>query len=192
MKTLFLLLVSAIAFAQSDKENYLSFSGALDARNLVSGSEPTDNKSGLNYLLQFAMVSRNFEINVGYERFSMIQFSKNTIGFGYHIPLHARIGSMNIKTTIIPSIEPTLINRWGNWGGGISSEQKSSHLSVGANLAYRIHISDSIAVEYMFNALPRVDINAMYGNANWKERKSLNGIPVVGSNYIKLVYKIGR
>jgi len=192
MKTLILLLVSAIAFAQSDKENYLSFSGALDARNLISGSDPTNNKSGLNYLLQFSMVSRNFEINVGYERFSMIQYSKNTIGFGYHIPLYARIGAMNIKSTIIPSIEPTLINRWGNWGGGISYEQKSSHLSVGANLAYRIHISDSIAVEYLFNALPRVDINTMYGNSNWKDRKSMNGVPVVGSNYIKLVYKIGK
>jgi hypothetical protein len=192
MKTLILLLASVIAFAQNEKENYLSFSGALDARNLVSGSEPTNNKSGLNYLLQFAMVSRNFEINVGYERFSMIQFSKNTIGFGYHFPLHARIGSKNIKSVIIPSIEPTLINRWGNWGEGLSFEQTSSHLSVGANLAYRIHISDSIAVEYLFNALPRVDINAMYGNSNWKERRSINGVPLVGSNYIKLVYKIGK
>lgn len=192
MKIFILLLVSVIAFAQNEKENYLSFSGALDARNLVSGSEPTNNKSGLNYFLQFAMVSRNFEINVGYERFDMIQFSKNTIGLGYHIPLYARIGSMNIKSVIIPSIEPTLINRWGNWGGGISDEQKSSHLSIGANLAYRIHISDSIAVEYLFNALPRVDINAMYGNSNWKERRSINGVPIVGSNYIKLVYKIGK
>ncbi|MFY8112196.1 MAG: hypothetical protein ACOVKP_09325 [Flavobacterium sp.] len=192
MKTFILLLVSVIAFAQNEKENYLSFSGALDARNLVSGSEPTNNKSGLNYFLQFAMVSRNFEINIGYERFDMIQFSKNTIGLGYHIPLYARIGSMHIKSVIIPSIEPTLINRWGNWGGGISVEQKSSHLSIGANLAYRIHISDSIAVEYLFNALPRVDINAMYGNSNWKERRSINGIPIVGSNYIKLVYKIGK
>ncbi|MEM0575670.1 hypothetical protein [Flavobacterium polysaccharolyticum] len=192
MKTLFLLLVSTIAFAQSDKENYLSFSGALDARNLISGSDPTNNESALNYLLQFAMVSKNFEINVGYERFSMIQYSKNTIGFGYHIPLYARIGAMNIKSTIIPSIEPTLINRWGKWGGGISTEQKSSHLTVGANLAYRIHISDSIAIEYLFNALPRVDLCAMYGSASTKDKKSANGIPIIGSNYFKLVYKIGR
>ena len=54
----------------------------------------------MNYLLQFAMVSRNFEINVGYERFSMIQYSKNTIGFGYHIPLHTRIGNLNIKSLV--------------------------------------------------------------------------------------------
>ena len=177
MKTMILLLVTALTFAQNDKENYLSFSGALDARNLISGSNPTNNESALNYLLQFAMVSKNFEVNVGYERFSMIQYSKNTIGFGYHIPLHTRIGNLNIKSTIIPSIEPTLINRWGKWGGGISYEQKSSHLTVGANLAYRIHISDSIAIEYLFNALPRVDLSAMYGSASTKEKKSANGIP---------------
>ena len=63
MKTMILLLVTALTFAQNDKENYLSFSGALDARNLISGSNPTNNESALNYLLQFAMVSRNFEIN---------------------------------------------------------------------------------------------------------------------------------
>ncbi|MGL5112300.1 MAG: hypothetical protein ACRC6O_06650 [Flavobacterium sp.] len=192
MKILILLLAYACSFGQSDKENYISFSGALDARNLVSGSEPTNNKSGFNYLLQFAMVSRNFEVNVGYERFSMIQFSKYTIGFGYHIPLYARIGNMQLKSCIIPSVEPTLINRWGNWGGGIAFDQKSSHLSVGGNLAYRIHISDSLAVEYLFNVLPRVDINAMYGNSNWKERRSTSGIPIVGSNYFKLVYKLER
>jgi hypothetical protein len=192
MKTLILLLVSIAAFAQGDKENYISFSGALDAKNLVSGSEPTDNKSGFDYLIQFGMVSRNFEINVGYERFSMIQFSKSTIGFGYHIPLYVRVAGMTIKSTIIPSIEPTLINRWGTWGGGISFKQKSAHISAGANLAYRIHLSDSIAVEYLFNVLPRVDINTMYGNSNWKDRKSTGGIPIVGSNYFKLIYKIGR
>lgn len=192
MKIFILLLVSIVVFGQNEKENYLSFSGALDAKNLVSGSEPTANKSGLDYLIQFSMISRNFEINVGYERFSMIQFSKYTLGFGYHIPLHARVAGLYIKSSIIPSIEPTLINRWGNWGGGIAFEQKSSHISVGANLALRIHLSDSIAVEYLFNALPRVDINAMYGNSYWKDRKSTGGIPIVGSNYFKLIYKIGR
>lgn len=192
MKTTILLLVTALTFAQNDKENYLSFSGALDARNLISGSAPTNNKSALNYLLQFSMVSKNFEVNVGYERFSMIQFSKNTIGFGYHIPLHARIGNKTIKSTIIPSLEPTLINRWGTWGGGISYEQKSSHISVGGNLAYRIHLSDSIALEYHFNALPRVDLSSMYGSVSTKDKKSANGIPIIGSNYFKLVYKIAR
>ncbi|CAM2883470.1 hypothetical protein SAMN05444143_102253 [Flavobacterium succinicans] len=190
MKTLILLLVSVFTFAQSDKENFIAFSGAVDARNLFLGSEPTNYKSGINYLLQFAMVSRNYEVNVGYESFSITQFSKFTIGFGYHIPLRFNIGSLLIKSTIIPSMEPTLINRWGNWGGGISYDQKSSHISVGGNLAYRINISDSIAIEYLFNVLPRVDLNAMYGDGSWDNRRSLNGIPLVGSNYFKLIYKL--
>ncbi|WP_269684899.1 hypothetical protein [Flavobacterium lacustre] len=190
MKKLILILVTSLTFAQKGTEHYIYFSGAVDVLNLAVGSKPTEYKSGLDYFLQFGMVARNFEINIGYERFGMVQFSKNTIGLGYHFPLYSHIGNKDIKVVFIPSIEPTIINRWGTWGDGLSYDQASSHLSVAGNLSLRAHLSDSFAVEYLFNALPRVDIYGKYDNNNWSGRTSINDVPIVGSNYLKLIYKI--
>nr|WP_315167142.1 hypothetical protein [uncultured Flavobacterium sp.] len=195
MKKLVLILLITLStktFAQNDKEHYVAFSAAVDIKNLLVGSYPTDNKSALDYFLQFSLVSNNIEVNIGYERFQRVQFSKNTVGIGYHFPLYLNIGSKELKFVFIPSAEPTIINRWGTWGGGLSYEQASSHLSLGANLALRISLSDKIALEYLFNALPRIDIHGKYDNNNWQNRASTEGVPIVGSNYFKLIYKINR
>ena len=190
MKKLLFLLFTTCIFAQNNKEHYVYFSGAIDVKNLMVGSEPIHNKSGLDYLFQFGMVGRNLEVNVGYEYFRHIQFSKFTTGVGYHFPMHTNIGNRKIKTVIIPSIEPTLINRWGTRGDAISYDLASSHLSVGGNLSLRWHLSKHLAVEYLYNILPRIDIYAQYYNKNGDGRASINGVPLVSSNYFKLLYKI--
>lgn len=179
MKTTLLLLITTIALAQPKEcEHYLSFSMAIDICNATVGSAPTNNKPKLDLLYQFSMVGDNIEVNIGYENFNAIQFDKYTIGVGYLFPIYAHAFGKKIKTVLIPSIEPTLIDRWGaNW------ETTSSHLSIGGNIALRWHLSETIAIEWLMNALPRTDLSTRYPTLN-------PTAPIKISNYLKIVYKI--
>jgi hypothetical protein len=176
-----LFMVFNVYSQTRDKEHYIGFSAAVDVRNGIVGSDPTDNKPALDMLYQALIVTPcNIEINIGYESFKDIHFEKYTMGVGYHFPLYGQILGREIKTTFIPSIEPTLIGRYGQeW------QTTSSHLSVGGNLALRWNISDKVAVEWLCNFLPRTDLMARYPELHTK-------VPIVTSNYFKLIYKIQR
>lgn len=166
---LVLILFISISYGQ---EHYLYTSAAIDIRNATLGSEPTNYQPELNYLLQAGIVSRNIEVNIGYERFETIKFDKMTMGVGYHFPFYSKWG----KTILIPSIEPTIINRWGNeWGS------RSSHLSIGGNLSLRWNLSDTIAFELLCNALPRTDLATRYDDNK-----------IVISNFAKVIFKFNR
>lgn len=188
-KLIIILLLTTSIYAQ---DNYISFSAGIDVRNAIFGSEPTKDKPSLDYQLQFAMVDRNMEVNVGYEAFPRLDFRKYSIGVGYHFQLYGYAFKRAVKTTFIPSLEPSLIDRYDYWGGGIGTKQKSSHLSLGVNLAFRWDFNDDIAVEYCFNMLPRTDLKAMYKDTATVDRASISGVPIIGSNYIKFVYKINK
>ncbi|RTY84646.1 hypothetical protein EKM05_14180 [Flavobacterium sp. GSP27] len=184
------ILATCNSYSQTEKDNYISFSGGLDLRNAIIGSDPTNDKSAINYNLQFSMVDRNVEVSVGYESFNKIQFDKYFIGLGYHFPLYLYAFQRSIKTTFIPSIEPTLINRWGTWGGGISFNEPSSHLSIGTNLSFRWDVNDKFAFEYSLNALPRTDLKAKYGDLSAKNRLSIDGVGIIGSSFVKFIWKL--
>ena len=150
----------------------------LDIRNAIVGSEPTNNKSEINFMLQFGMIGGNTEVSVGYERFEAICFDKMFFSVGHHFPLYGNLFGKEVKTILIPSIEPSLIGRWGSeW------ETKSSHLTIGASLALRYEISHKISIELQCNALPRVDLFARYPEAH-------SGMPFVFSNYFKILYRL--
>ena len=137
-----------------------------------------NNKPALDVLYQFAMVGQNIEVNLGYEKFKAIYFEKYTVGVGYHFKLYGYIFNKEIKTVFIPSIEPTLIGRWGEeW------QCTSSHLSLGGNLALRWHLSDKTAVEFLSNFLPRTDLHTRYPEIHSK-------VPIVQSYFFKIIYKI--
>jgi hypothetical protein len=174
-------LLCGIANAQTkDQEHYIYFSGAFDIRNATIGSNSTTEKPALDLLYQFGMVGQNIEVNIGYENFNSIHFDKYSIGVGYHFPLYGRIGNTVIKTVLIPSIEPTLIGRWGDeW------QTTSSHLSIGGNLSLRWHLSDKTAIELLSNFLPRTDLYSRYPELH-------SSVPIVTSYYLKLIYKIQR
>jgi len=163
MKKLILILVFTSIYAQKESYQYVSFG--------------TDIKfASQDLILNAGCVGNNFEMNIGYELFKQINFDKYTIGIAYHIPRY--VG--NTKTVIIPSIEPTMINRWGNWGGGLGDRcQRSNHLSLGFNIAIRAELTDKIMLEIQANYLPRTDLNTMYGSIN-------NRL----SNYFKILYKL--
>lgn len=178
-----LFLVAMLSFFATnaqpkETENYLAFSTGFDVRNSIVGSPATGNKPELDLIYQFEMISQNIDVNIGYERFNSIGFQKYTIGVGYHFPLYGRIGNKVIKTVLIPSIEPTIIDRWGNeW------QTTSSHLTIGANIGLRWHLSDKTAVELQTNFLPRTDLKARYPELH-------NSVPIVTSCYLKFIYKI--
>lgn len=192
-KTIYTLLITLTVFSsysQQQKDTYISFTSGFDIRNEAIGSEPTNNKPSLNYQFQFGMVGNNVEINVGYEVFPRLDFDKYTIGIGYHFHLYGKALKLPIHTVFIPSIEPTLIERHGTWGGGLSYNQASSHMSLGLNLTFRWHINDNTAFEYSFNALPRTDLSSMYGKISTKDRASIAGIGIIGNNFLKFTYML--
>lgn len=194
MRKLLILLTLSLSFnifAQEKETHYVSISAAFDIKNSVVGSKPTGDKPELDVLFQITAVgNKGTEAYVGYEMFNKINFSKYTIGIGQGFPLYGWLDyDSQIKTVLFVSLEPTIINRWGTWGGGISSNQPISFLSLGANASVRWFIHDHFGFEILFNALPRTDLRSMYGNSN-TGRVSIDGIPIVGNTYFKLIYKI--
>jgi len=188
MKNLLFLLLPTIVFSQ---DNYMSFSAGVDINNIV-GAGVTDNSSQLNYVVQFTMVSQNIEVSLGTEAFPVLDLRRYFVGAGYHFPLYAYVSRNEIKTTFIPSIEPSLIDRHGTWGGGLSGDNKSSHLSMALNLALQWDISDSFSIQYSANFLPRTDLKTKYPADMWNEKIKVANTPVTTSNFIKLVYRIER
>jgi hypothetical protein len=178
--TLNIFTNSTVLSQTTEKDNYISFSTAIDIKNALSGSQPTLNKPALDLSFKFEMVSNNVEVNFGYEIFNKIHFDKYTIGLGYHFPLYARIKNRTIKTVLIPSVEPSLLSRWGEeW------QTKSSFITIGVNLATRWRLSDKIAVELLCNALRRTDLYVRYPEKH-------NKVPFIFSNYLKIAYTIDR
>jgi hypothetical protein len=188
--TLLLSLTIFLGHSQQQKDTYVSFTSGFDLKNEIVGSPPTNNEPSLNYQFQFAMVGNNVEVNIGYEVFPRLDFDKYTIGVGYHFHLYGNPLKLPIHTVLIPSIEPSLIGRHGTWGGGLSYNQVSSHLSLGLNLTFRWHLNDTTAFEYSFNALPRTDLSAMYGDVSTRAHTSVAGVRIVGNNFLKLTYMV--
>ena len=161
-KVLILLLLTTVSYSQN---TYIS--AGFDVRNLVIGSEATRNKSELDYILRFGVIgsipkhTTVLEAQIGYERFEAINFDRSFLGFGVQLyPFK--------NSTLVPTLEPSLIGRWGNWGGGLGDiTQVSSHLTVGVSLALRYEISDKFSIEAQSGVLPRVDLNTMYGGDNY-------------------------
>lgn len=192
-KTILIVLLGFTIFSgysQQQKDTYVSFTSGLTVKNEVIGSPPTNNEPSINYQFRFGMVGNNVELSIGYEAFPRLDFDKYTIGVGYHFHLYGNALRLPIHTVFIPSIEPSLIGRHGTWGGGLSYNQVSSHLSLGLNLTFRWHITDTTAFEYSFNAIPRTDLSAMYGEKSTRDRASIAGVAIVGNNFLKFTYMV--
>lgn len=194
MKKLVTIVVVIFFSKASAQDNYVAFSAGFDLRNAFLGSAPSNYESAIDCLVQFSMVSKDVEVNIGYEAFPRLDFYKYTIGLGYHTHFYGYVFKRVIHTVFIPSVEPTLINRHGDWGGSLNRKQESSHLSLGLSLGLRWNLSDDVAVEYAYYVLPRTDSKAMYGSDLdiTTGNASISGVPIISSNLIKVVYKINR
>ena len=171
-----LILLTTASYSQ------IYVSAGFDVRNLVIGSEATRNKSELDYILRLGMIGTvpnhitTLEAQVGYERFERLDYSRFFFGLGVQLYPFKDI-------TVIPTIEPSLIDRWSNWGGGLGAEKlKSSHLTVGASLAVRYEVSYRISLEAQSCLLPRTDVYTMY-------RSLHNNVPIVVNNSLSVLYR---
>ena len=170
MKKLLLLLS---LFALQVNAQHVYFSAGFDPLNAIVGSSPTNDKPELNYMLEFKMVgNNNVEIGIGFEEFNRIDFNRMYGTIGYRFPF---IGN----TIITPTIEPTLINRYDNWAGGITYDMKQSFMTIVLGSTLEVPINDKFGLQFYCGALPRPDIKMMYGNDK-----------IVVSGQIKLIYKI--
>ncbi len=156
-KLILLLLFSATMFAQEKTQKpHVYFSGGFDVRNLAFGSSPTKDKSELNYTLQFVMVgNNNVEAGIGFEEFNRIDFNRMFANVGYRF-------SLSEKSILIVGIEPSLINRYDDWGGGISYKQKSSFMTIAGYLAFEYKITEKFSTQFVGGLLPRPDNKMMY------------------------------
>ncbi len=157
-KLIFLLLFTCLLQAQR-KNGYVAFVVGADIKNVVIGSEATQNKPEFNILYKLSMVGDKVEVFAGYEQFKAIGYDKISFGVGYHIKYK--------KIALIPSIEPCLISREVN---GF----QTSNLSIGFNTSVRYFVAKNIGIELVFNALPRTDLKQLYPTIHRK-------IPIVDS-----------
>ena len=165
-------LIIALLFTNLVSAQYVAFIGGLDLKNATIGSDATNNKPELNYSLQFTMVSiKNVEAGIGYESFERIDFNRMYLSAGVQFP----IGQFKI----IPTLEPSIINRFRNWGGGLDYNFSQSFLTVAFNLAIQYGLNDRFAVQSAINLLPRPDDKMMFDDSK-----------ITPSITAKLVYKI--
>ena len=176
-KLLILLLLTTASYSQN-----IYVSAGIDVRNAIIGSDATQNKPALDYLVRFGMIGSvphhitTLEAQVGYERFERLDYSRFFFGLGVQLYPFKDI-------TVIPTIEPSLIDRWDNWGSGLGEEKlKSSHLTVGVSLAVRYEVSYHISLELQNSLLPRTDLFTMYPTLH-------SSVPIVFSNYLSVLYR---
>lgn len=183
-------MLSSLTYGQMgvDVDSYAAIVIGADIRNATFGSQPTNYKPAFDGVYQLVMVGSDFELNVGYERFNysfkengmtVKAFEKYSLGFGYHFPLYGYIAGKEIKTTFIPSLEPSVILRPMIDEYGYSG--RPGFLTMGANLSFQWDISDRFAFQLTSNFLPRPDLEFLYGQNK-----------IVMSNYGKLVYKFSK
>lgn len=192
MRKIIILLVVFIGINAYAQRRYVSFSAGFDVKNTFVGSEPTNNQPSADLIFGAKAVGvKGFEVGIGYEFFPRINFSKYTMSAGYNFPLYAYIGRNEIKTNVFVNGEPTIINRWGTWGGGISDNQPASFLTLGANVGARWFFNEHLGLGITYNMLLRSDSHYMYGDVS-NAKVKIDGTPVIGSTYVTFIYKIDR
>jgi len=165
MKKLIILLFPLFVSGQN-----VSFSAGVDVRNAFVGSQPTQNKPEVDYLLGFNMISFNrFDVGIFYENFNRIKFTRYGCSVGYQLPITE-------KLIVTPSIEFSLINR-----GEVEKEFSGNggFMSYGLNCKVQYEILDNFCIGLKGNYIKRNDLSYLYGGTN-----------LLFSGYLELAYKI--
>lgn len=177
MKTLKLIaLLLTINCAAQDKQSYLGF---------TIGSDITG-----HYVTELNMVSKNVQVDAGYDFKPDLDYSRMYFGFGYQFPLYAYPGGNEIKTIFTPSIQPSLIDRKGTWGGAFADNNNSSHLSLALNLSLGWDVTENRMISVNGNFLPATDLKAKFPEDKWSEKIVFADTPIRATWSIEFTYKI--
>jgi hypothetical protein len=169
MKKLITLLLIPL-FASGQSKPYVSFSVGVDVRNALIGSQPTNNKPEVDYLIGFNMISYNrFDVGIFYENFNRIKFTRYGASVGYQLPITE-------KLTLTPAVEFSLINR-----GEVEREFEGNggFISYGVNCKLQYPILNNLDVSLKGNFIKRNDLSYLYGGTN-----------LLFSGYFEFVYKL--
>lgn len=170
MKKLLPLLL--LTFQLHAQQGYVS--AGIDLRNATLGSDATKNESAGNFNFKAMLVgNKGTEVGMGFEMFPRIDYNRMYLSAGQQIKI-----TEDIKA--VPSLEPSIINRWDDWGGGLGyKDNRSCHLSIALNLGLRYDISERFGLQLNYNLLPRTDTGAKYDD-----------FKVVGSTFFEILIKL--
>jgi len=169
--TLIVLLISCMSYAQ----NKLTFSIGGDVRNCIVGSDPTNNEPKADLLFKLTIQNQSImEFGLGAEVFPAIDYTKVFVSIGARLPILERLD-------IIASLEPSVIDRTGTWGGSTNGKDVyRSYVTGGGSLVLRYKPFNSIYFEAQTNITYREDLVARYGEKN----------PLKASNYLSIVFAL--
>jgi hypothetical protein len=169
MKNTLILFVLLSMNLYSQKQ-YVSI--VADIRNGTIGSDATIKTPALDLIILGGVSDKHgITIEVGYENFKAIEFSKMYFGLGYTF-IH-----WSKKLECVVTIEPTYITR--DWKG---ERGKMTYSTLGSSIRGIYNINDSFGVSLLGNVLIRQD-NAYRYNIS---------PPKVFSVYLGLTYTFKR
>jgi hypothetical protein len=144
MKKIIILLVLYSINSFSQKQ-YVSI--VADIRNGTIGSDATIDTPALDLILLAGVTDKNgITIEIGYENFKAIEFSKMYFGLGYTFI------NWSEKLECAVTVEPTYINR--DWGGEIKNV---TYFTIGASARTTYNITNNFGISLLGNLLIRED-----------------------------------
>lgn len=185
-----MMLVHLSITAQTNpKTEFIGFYGAIDLKNAMQGSEPTNGQPSLDFILGTLIPIGKSETSIGVERFAKINFTKFFTTVGYHVKVHDFDGYFK-ELSINPAIEGSVIWRsipetiqftYDGITYNVNQDKKVCPLSYGLNLSIRQEIGDNWAIESFSNYSYRPDIEQLYPDGKKDYRYS---------HYLKIIYKL--
>jgi hypothetical protein len=143
--------------AQIEKNKFLSF--GFDARNLIIGSIPTNNKPALDFNVKLGARYSNLEISIFYENFNKIIFQSYGVNINY-------ITGKKINFLL------------GTELGSVVREGNSNFLMIGLNQEIKFKIYPKIMLGGSLNERYRRDLEFNYSTK----------LPIVYSGFINIYY----
>lgn len=139
------LLLSTIVYSQ------ISTTIGFDIKNMVFGSEQTNNKSSLDLIIGFKARENNLEIGLNYERFQKINYQDYSLTLGFY---HE---SINKKNLFYSNLE----------FGQIIREKNIGHSYHGVNIGYTYYINKHLGIVLETNIVNRTDLGDYWRQSNF-------------------------
>jgi len=143
--TILLILLTVIGYSQ------ISTTIGFDIKNMVVGSEQTNNNPSLDLIIGFKARENNLEIGLNYERFQKINYQDYSVTVGFY---HE---STNKKNLFYSNLE----------FGQIIREENIGHFYHGVNIGYTYSINQHLGIVLETNIANRTDLGNYWRQSNF-------------------------
>lgn len=149
-----LLLVSSGMFSQ----NKITASIGGDIRNCIVGSKPTNYEPKSDLLFKLNIENeRMMEVGLGAEIFPSIDYNKVFVSVGRRVDLFKGL-------SVIGTIEPSVIDRTDDWGGGLGKSDPKMFFTLGASGIIRYKPFNGVFFETQLGFVHRMDSKAQFND----------------------------